>query len=477
MTISTHNKVFILIILVVMTAMGFRLSVLNDHSVFATAIQQGNLPVYIVQQGDTLGDLELRFGVSAEDIQAANNIDNPNALFIGQRLIIPGLEGITGILTSEIVPFGTSLHDLARQYRITSQDLSALNRVTSPSETIAGARFTIPIDEQIDSLFPTQKFSLGETILEASIKTDDSPWSLLHQNQVYSSFNIVPGEFLYSTDENTSAPTMLAGVSDIWINQLPLVQGETFQMGIKTESAIPVNGTLNSEDLVFHSEDDEIFFSFHGIHAMEETGPVLLELSVETAEGNLHEFEQLILLVSGNYGDESIRVDDEYLDQTTIENEDNYLRPFINTISPDKLWEGRFIYPVDEPCPTSPFGLRRDYNNGKLFFYHTGLDFRVCAPNLNIYATAPGIVVLAEELIIRGNYVLIDHGWGIYSSYVHLSEINVSVGDRVEPGDIIGLIGSTGRSTGPHLHFEIIIAGIPVNPMTWLEREFPQSVR
>jgi murein DD-endopeptidase MepM/ murein hydrolase activator NlpD len=191
------------------------------------------------------------------------------------------------------------------------------------------------------------------------------------------------------------------------------------------------------------------------------------------SEGISYKYEQLVLVEAGGYGNEWVNVPEDYLDEDMIAEEDAYLAPILNQKSPDKHWEGRFQYPVDEPCVTSQFGQRRDYNNGGLYFYHTGIDFGVCDPNLYIYAPAAGEVVLAEELYIKGKAVLIDHGWGVFSWYCHLSEFNVSVGDFVQPGDLLGLIGNTGRSAGPHLHFEIDISGIPVNPMTWLTQEFP----
>ena len=72
-----------------------------------------------------------------------------------------------------------------------------------------------------------------------------------------------------------------------------------------------------------------------------------------------------------------------------------------------------------------------------------------------------------------GNSIVIDHGLGIYTTYMHLNEILVNQGDVVESGQLIGIIGTTGRSTGPHLHFEVDIQGTPVNPLTWLRRAFP----
>jgi murein DD-endopeptidase MepM/ murein hydrolase activator NlpD len=88
-------------------------------------------------------------------------------------------------------------------------------------------------------------------------------------------------------------------------------------------------------------------------------------------------------------------------------------------------------------------------------------------------APAPGRVVLAEMLKVRGNTTIIDHGWGIFTAYLHQSEIQVSVGDRVETGQIIGLVGGTGRVTGPHLHWEVWVGGVPVDPIEWTERAFP----
>jgi len=101
------------------------------------------------------------------------------------------------------------------------------------------------------------------------------------------------------------------------------------------------------------------------------------------------------------------------------------------------------------------------------------MDFSVCANNLNIYAPAAGKVVFAGPLDVRGNAVILDHGHGVYSGYWHQSEMAVSVGDFLSPGQLIGIIGSTGRSTGPHLHWEIWVNGVQVNPYDWLVNSYP----
>jgi len=74
---------------------------------------------------------------------------------------------------------------------------------------------------------------------------------------------------------------------------------------------------------------------------------------------------------------------------------------------------------------------------------------------------------------VRGNATMIDHGWGVYTGYYHQKEIYVQVGDRVQAGQLIGLVGSTGRSQGPHLHFEVWVNGVQVDPLDWLSQTFP----
>jgi len=83
------------------------------------------------------------------------------------------------------------------------------------------------------------------------------------------------------------------------------------------------------------------------------------------------------------------------------------------------------------------------------------------------------VVVFAGPLTVRGNATIIDHGWGVYSGYWHQKEIKVQVGDKVKAGQLIGIIGDTGRVTGPHLHFEMIVNGIQVEPVDWLNQAYP----
>jgi len=136
---------------------------------------------------------------------------------------------------------------------------------------------------------------------------------------------------------------------------------------------------------------------------------------------------------------------------------------------PDPLWTGTFDWPA-EGIVTSPFGKFREYSSG-VKRHHLGIDI-ANATGTPIRAPAAGAVTLAEELHIYGKAVILSHGQQISSSYNHLSVIEVEVGDRVERGQIIGRMGSTGQSTGSHLHWGMVANGVAVDPGEWTETDF-----
>ncbi len=442
-------------------------------TIIASPLSQGD-PIYVVQKGDTLNSIALRFGISPDELQSVNGISDPNALYIGQRLTLPGLPGISGILTSGTLSYGESLTNLIRQYNVDQNGLAFLNKMTSPSEAIAGSMFILPINDGQDQLAPVRTIANGETTLEAAIHTDTSPWTIIQNNQLQATWDILPGEVLFGSDNKETSHANMPGVSEISFNILPIIQGETLTIAIASNFPAEFSGDLNGEKLHFFTEDAENYYSFHGIHALAEPGVVPLAITMLLDDATNHTFEQLVLLAPGNYGNDPIfYVDDIYVDPDIIAEEDAIINEVLSKITQSRYWDGVFQYPIDEPCINGFFGSRRNYNDGALYYYHTGVDFGVCAQNLNIYAPAAGEVVFAGEMIIRGNAILIDHGWGVFSGYWHLSEFNVDVGDFVEPGDLLGQIGNTGRSVGPHLHFEMDISGNPVNALTWLTQEFP----
>ena len=157
------------------------------------------------------------------------------------------------------------------------------------------------------------------------------------------------------------------------------------------------------------------------------------------------------------------------LDAKTLERvnqEAKRLQALFQTFRNERLWRGAFICPVEGEL-SSVFGLSR-MMNGQRRSPHTGVDFNA-TEGTPVWACNSGLVVLFDQLFFSGKSVILDHGWGFYSMYFHLSEALVSEGDRVSRGAMVGRVGSTGRSTEPHLHWAIRIRGARVDPFSLLE--------
>lgn len=132
----------------------------------------------------------------------------------------------------------------------------------------------------------------------------------------------------------------------------------------------------------------------------------------------------------------------------------------------ERLWAGPFAPPTDT-AQSSAFGTRRTYN-GKTQSTHQGLDFRAVI-GTPVRATARGRVLIAEEMYYEGGFVVLDHGEGLFTLYMHLSKFLVPVGEIVEKGAVLAESGSSGRVTGPHLHFGVQWQGLYMEPGTLLE--------
>src|SRR5215207_9742580 len=126
-------------------------------------------PVYIVQSGDTLSLIATRFNVTIDELITANPGLDPNVLSEGQRIIIPGLEGVSGVLETEIISFGDSLRSLSRRTQVADEQLKKLNRLISPTELYVGTSLIVPTQEQ-QALSTRMTASAGESLLELAVK-------------------------------------------------------------------------------------------------------------------------------------------------------------------------------------------------------------------------------------------------------------------------------------------------------------------
>ena len=443
------------------------------------ASAQSSGPVYIVQSGDTLYSIAVRFNITVNDLIAANPSVDPNALAVGQQLVIPGLEGITGILQTEVIPFGDSLRSLSRRTQVSDELLIKLNRLVSPTELYVGVSLIVPTQEQQGPLKTRITAAKGESLLEMAVKQGSDPWSLASVNKLSGTWDTLPGDVLYSPTGNSegNATGLPSAFLNADIQPLPLIQGSTEVIHVRVQEGASLSGTLVDMPLHFFQGNSEQI-ALQGVHALLEPGTYPLFLEATLPDGSKQSFQQMLLVTSGGYSSEDIPLNDpSFIDPAVTEPELKNVIALTTPSTPTRYWTDVFTSPATDPnCFTSRYGTRRTYkvinSDSETPGFHTGLDF--CGgEGLQIFAPAPGVVVFAAPLTVRGNATIIDHGWGVYSGFWHQSQILVNVGETVQQGQVIGVVGGTGRVTGAHLHWDLWVNGIQVNPLNWLDQAYP----
>jgi len=439
-------------------------------------------PVYVVQSGDSLYSIAARFSITIDDLLAANGIVDPNQLAVGQQLIIPGLEGVTGILDTKFINFGDSYRGLMRQTQVPDALFRKLNHVVSPSEFYVGANMIVPLQDQAQYNKRVSP-AVGESMLELAVKNNTSVWSLTSINQLDGSWDSLPGDTLFAPGDanGNNASGLPSAFLSAEIRDLPIYQGGTGVIIVRAQPDVTLGGLLVDYPLHFFSAEDGSQVALQGVYALLEPGVYPLRLDATLPDGSTQSYEQLILIASGNYPDDPLLVvDPATIDPASTEPEQQQLISLTTPASPTKLWAGEFLSPAiayaESTYFTSRYGNRRTYVGlgTKLTIdgFHTGLDFGG-GDGLPITAPASGIVVFAGPWTVRGNATVIDHGWGVYSGFWHQSAIQVQVGQTVNQGDVIGLVGGTGRVTGAHLHWELWVNGVQVDPLDWLNQPYP----
>jgi len=164
---------------------------------------------------------------------------------------------------------------------------------------------------------------------------------------------------------------------------------------------------------------------------------------------------------------ENVRLSAEIEALHSTPEEIKLLTDFRNGVSEERFWHDPLTPPV-EGCVTSPFGVKRLHNGKPTGEFHGGVDQRTPAGE-PIRAIADGKIVYAQKFNVLGNAVGIDHGQGLGSMYLHMSELKVTPDMLVKKGDVLGFAGSTGRSTGPHLHWVLYANGVNVNAAQWVK--------
>ncbi|MGD8458547.1 MAG: peptidoglycan DD-metalloendopeptidase family protein [Anaerolineales bacterium] len=432
------------------------------------------LPQYVVQSGDTLSKIASRFGISENELINENNILNPNLLYAGAVITLPGVNWIEGVIDAYNVPVGETFRTISRRFNFDTNTLVRLGSLASPSQLFAGYPLLLVTGRGEDFSVGRAAVGPATSIFEIAVGSGINPWTIVAGNKLPDSSAAIQGDVLLLPGTDDPGPGALPSPLKIEIRGGDFIQGKTVIIAVGAGGEqVQLSGEYLDHKLNFFTTGEGEYVALQGIHAMMTLGVYPLKIQGIMPDGSSFEYSQMVAVKSGEYGSEPLHVDPSYLDPVANETESTYLDMATTYISPEKIWDGAFQIPVKYGSQIkSVFGTRRSFNGSPYDYFHSGVDFGWDA-GVDILAPAKGVVVSVGFLEIRGNVTIIDHGWGIFTLYAHQADIFVEVGDIVEPGQLIGHIGSTGRSSGPHLHWEVWAGGVQVEPLDWIYHTYP----
>ncbi len=276
---------------------------------------------------------------------------------------------------------------------------------------------------------------------------------------------------MLGTNAFAQAATNISWVPEKLINGAPCVFHHKPAAALKS-----LSGSFLGRRVFFSfDQTNGIWYALAGIDYDTKPGNYDLALNGVAADGQKLSFAQSVPIAKGFYRTSALSVPKKYVepdpaDVPRILQERDLKNELFGKVSATRLWTGNFLTPAGTNT-SSEFGSQRTYN-GKRQSVHQGLDYNA-ATGTAIHAINSGKVILARELYFEGNCVVIDHGQGLLSLYLHLSQFKVKEGDTVNKRQLIALSGSTGRVTGPHLHLAVRWQGSYVNPATLLGIKLP----
>jgi murein DD-endopeptidase MepM/ murein hydrolase activator NlpD len=237
-----------------------------------------------------------------------------------------------------------------------------------------------------------------------------------------------------------------------------------------------LSGTWLSHEIFFSFDSaSKAWYGIAGVSLETLPGSYSLRLKGTTAKGKELTFQRTVSVKAAKYPSVHVSVSKKFTEPDAEQlkqiSEDKAVKEnLFSRVTPEREWSGEFRAPV-EASISDIFGTRRVFN-GKVQSMHQGLDYAVPA-GTPIAALNRGTVLLARPLYFEGNCVVLDHGQGLLTLYLHMSEIKVKEGEAVESGQQLGLSGGTGRATGPHLHVAVRWQGVYLDPATLLKLKLP----
>jgi murein DD-endopeptidase MepM/ murein hydrolase activator NlpD len=432
--------------------------------------------IHSVAQGETLLSIAEQYGIALDELINVNRLAADAVLSVGQELLIPGVAGST-IVVAYPVTLGDTLASIATRFDTTRAAIIADNAMINPDHLIINQPLRITSrtgSEQPHPLIGATHFvSEGETPLLVAANYGISPATLTILNDESDLAFLQPDTRLMVT--GSEPYRALPGLwTELAMNVQP-VQGRAFAVRADTVGEGEIFGRIHNagdfEQTIRFMPMDGTQAAIVGLDAFAEPGLYTLELD----DGNGNRIEQAVFVPSGDYGAQQIAVEEEkseLLDFDLRFAEDAYLAEFYNQYTPEKRWDGIFAPPVVQSTVSADYGAARSYNDGPYLIFHTGTDYAL-PQGTPVLAPAPGTVVFNEMTSVHGRHVIVDHGMGVMTSYSHLDQTAVNVGDELATGQLIGAIGTTGLSNGYHLHWEVRVLNTAVDAVQWLEVAFP----
>lgn len=258
-----------------------------------------------------------------------------------------------------------------------------------------------------------------------------------------------------------------AGPVNIALDFQWIRQGQVGIVRVNGADIAEVRAVFQERVFYFYPERDG-FIGLISASMERDVGVYVMQVWIKYADGASERVDQSIQVNYGEFGRSEVTISPSLiplLAPDVNEAETDRLANIFTRFTPERYWDSGFVLPSGNE-QIGWFGAYRLYN-GAYWYQHTGLDIRMPI-GTPVTAAANGRVILSEMLPIRGGFVLIDHGWGIYTGYAHMSERFVVPGEWVRQGDVIGLSGNNGRSSGAHLHWETIVGGEWVDPLAFL---------
>lgn len=441
----------------------------------------GNMLVHVVQRGETLFRIAQLYGSSVDEIMLINGINDVRFITTGQRLLIPDAQQHQpGINMRHEVAVGETLYSIAAAYDVPVGILVELNDVAHSERLYSGQSVVIGAVSVTQTPVGHYVVQAGDYLLSVAVRLGVRLTDLQAANGLLTGEPIFAGQILKIPSEIAGGAVVMwpSPIQDLKVSPAVPKQGQAISLQLLTDGLIQGEGVFMERPFRLEKTtaegEDYRYGAVLSVHAFAEAGVYPLRLTLSDIDGRRVAYEIRIQVLGGGYDSEAIDIPENresLLAPELVQTELERVIAVMGGFTPLRYFGGWMSLP-STGIVTSQFGTRRSYNGSPYNTFHGGTDFGG-AEGSPIVAPSAGVVVMAEALQVRGNVVILDHGWGVYTGYWHLSDRYVNVGQVVSKGDVIGALGSTGLVTGAHLHWELWVGGVQVDPMQWVQQAFP----